>query len=70
MALFSLPQRFNDSNCDRRAQRISEIQINSFVAFLNISRSVTDQRLRFDAIDVFDLLKTSNCSDHHVGSLN
>lgn len=68
--VFSLPKRFNSSDCAHGAQQFLKIQINGFLIFENISRSVIHQRFKFVTIVVFGLLKTSNGSDYHVGSLN
>lgn len=70
IVLFSFPKRFNSLDHAHGAQQFFKIQKNGFVIFENISRSVTDQRLKFVTINVFGLLKTFNGSYHHLWSLN
>lgn len=70
VVVFDLPKRFNGSDRAHGAQQFLKIQNNGFVIFQNISRSMTDQWLKYVTIAVFGLLKTFNGSDHHVGSLN
>lgn len=75
MAVFSIPKRTNGSDLNIAAHKIQKLTPNGspfffFFFFVNISRSVKDQRLRFDMAVALSFLKSLYSSDYSLWPYN
>lgn len=68
IVVFGLMNWFKGSNFAKRAQRRPKIETHRFSFFSNISKSIRDQRLRFDHMAILGLLKMINGLDLKCGT--
>lgn len=63
MTKFNIPKRINSSDLEIGAHKVHKTRSNGSHFFVNMLRSMIDQRLKFDPIVMFRLLYISNGLD-------